>query len=102
MNSMPDHVHMLVSMPASLAVADMVRAVKANSSRWTNERWPERRRFAWQQGYGAFSVSESATARVERYIRDQEERHRAVSFEDEFRVLLKNHNIAFDERYLWK
>jgi REP element-mobilizing transposase RayT len=102
MNSMTDHVHILVSMPASLAVADMVRAVKANSSRWIHERWPERGKFAWQQGYGAFSVSESVTAQVERYIREQEQHHRALSFEDEFRVLLKKHNIAFDERYLWK
>ena len=102
MNGVPDHVHMLVSVPASLAVADLVRAVKANSSRWIHERWPERRKFAWQQGYGAFSVSESATAQVERYISEQEQHHRTLSFEDEFRALLSKHNIAFDERYLWK
>jgi REP element-mobilizing transposase RayT len=102
MNGMPDHVHMLVSMPASVAVADLVRAVKANSSRWIHERWPQRRKFAWQQGYGAFSVSESATSQVKRYIEEQEEHHRMLSFEDEFLVLLKKHNIAFDERYLWK
>jgi REP element-mobilizing transposase RayT len=102
MNSMPDHVHMLVSVPASLAVANLVRAAKANSSRWIHQRWPERLKFAWQQGYGAFSVSESATSQVERYIRTQEEHHRTLSFEDEFRELLKKHNIAFDERYLWK
>jgi putative transposase len=102
MNSVPDHMHLLVSMSASLSVADLVRAIKANSSRWIHERWPERRKFAWQQGYGAFSVSESATPQVKSYIMAQEEHHRTLPFEDEFRVLLKKHNIAFDERYLWK
>jgi hypothetical protein len=78
-----------------------VRVVKANSSRWIHERWPERKRFAWQQGYGAFSVSESTASQVEKYIREQEEHHREFSFEQEFRVLLRKHNIEVDERYLW-
>ena len=100
-NGMPDHVHMLVSMPPTLAVAVLVREVKANSSRWIHERWPQRKGFAWQGGYAAFGVSESATPAVESYIRNQEERHRKISFEQEFRALLKKHNIEFDERYLW-
>jgi REP element-mobilizing transposase RayT len=100
-NGTANHVHMLVSVPASLSVADLVRVVKANSSRWIHERWPERKRFAWQQGYGAFSVSESTASQVEKYIREQEEHHREFSFEQEFRVLLRKHNIEVDERYLW-
>jgi putative transposase len=70
-NGMADHMHMhmLVSVPASLSVADLVRVVKANSSRWIHERWPDRKKFAWQQGYGAFSVSHSVMPQVEKYIR---------------------------------
>jgi putative transposase len=100
-NGMPDHVHLLVSMPPTLAVAVLVREVKANSSRWIHERWPGRRNFAWQGGYGAFSVSQSVAPGVEKYIREQEEHHRKISFEEEYRALLKKHGIEFDERYLW-
>ena len=100
-NGVPDHEHMHVSMPPTLAVAVLVREVKANSSRWVHERWPDRKKFAWQGGYAAFGVSESVAPDVERYIGNQEERHRKISFEQEFRVLLKRHNIEFDERYLW-
>jgi REP element-mobilizing transposase RayT len=100
-NGMPDHVHMLVSLPPTLAIAVLVREVKAKSSRWVHERWPEQRAFAWQGGYGAFSVSHSAAPQVERYINEQEEHHRNLSFEEEFRALLKRHEIEFDERYLW-
>lgn len=59
-NGMPDHIHLLISLPATLAVADAIRVVKTNSSRWVHEKWPERGAFGWQQGYGAFSVSRSA------------------------------------------
>jgi REP element-mobilizing transposase RayT len=100
-NGMPDHVHLLVAMPPTLAVAVLVREVKANSSRWVHERWPQRKGFAWQGGYAAFGVSQSAAPDVESYIRNQEERHRKISFEQEFRALLKKHNIEFHERYLW-
>jgi putative transposase len=100
-NGMPDHVHLLVSMPPTLAVAVLVREVKANSSRWVHERWPQRKGFAWQGGYAAFGVSQSAAPDIERYILNQQERHGQISFEREFRALLKKHNIEFDERYLW-
>lgn len=102
-NGMPDHVHMLVSTPPTLAIADVARVVKANSSRWVHEKWPgELRTFIWQQGYGAFSVSRSAIPDVERYIANQEEHHRKVSFQEEFLALIKRHGIEYDERYLWK
>jgi REP element-mobilizing transposase RayT len=96
-----DHVHLLARLPANLAVADCLRVVKANSSRWVKERWPQRRSFAWQGGYGAFSVSESSRGAVIRYIREQEEHHRRISFHDEFLGLLNKHGIEFDERYVW-
>jgi REP element-mobilizing transposase RayT len=97
-----DHVHLLIRLPANLSAADCLRIVKTNSSRWVKERWPKHRKFAWQGGYGAFSVSESRRAAVIRYIQDQEQHHRRISFQDEFLTLLKNHRVEFDERYLWQ
>src|SRR5579863_526487 len=96
-----DHVHLLIRLPANVALADCLRIAKTNSSRWVKERWPKRRSFAWQGGYGAFSVSESNRAAVIRYIRDQAQHHRRISFQDEFLALLKNHRVDFDERYIW-
>ena len=96
-----DHVHFLVCLPAELAVADCLRVVKTNSSRWLKERWPERRAFAWQQGYGAFSVSESGRAAVIHYIQDQARHHQRLSFRDELLVLLRKHHVKFEEQYLW-
>ena len=97
-----DHVHLLTRLPANVALADCLRVVKTNSSRWVKERWPQQRKFSWQGGYGAFSVSESRRAAVIGYIRDQAQHHRRISFQDEFLALLKNHHVEFDERYLWQ
>jgi putative transposase len=101
-NGMPDHVHLLLSLPPTLAPAEVVRVVKANSSKWVHEKWLARRTFGWQQGYGAFSVSRSGVKDVEDYIAGQEEHHRKMSFQEEFAALLKRHGIEYDERYLWK
>ncbi|MGC1461180.1 MAG: IS200/IS605 family transposase [Terracidiphilus sp.] len=97
-----DHVHLLALLPANLAVADCMRLVKTNSSRWAKERLPRRPLFAWQGGYGAFSVSQSRRAVVVRYIQDQAKHHRRISFQDEFLALLRNHGVEFDERYVWQ
>ncbi len=96
-----DHVHVLMQTPADLAVADCLRVVKANSSRWVKEKWPERRAFGWQGGYGAFSVSESSRAKVICYIQGQAGHHLKMSFQDEFLGLLRRHGVEFDERYVW-
>ena len=100
-NGMEDHLHLLVTLPSSIPVAQLMRSVKANSSRWVKQKWPQHKRFGWQEGYGAFSVSESAKEDVQEYIRNQEEHHKKRSFQEEFIVLLKRHNITYDERYLW-
>ncbi len=79
-NGMEDHVHLFVSLPPTVALADLMRVLKANSSRWAHEKWPDRTGFGWQQGYGAFSVSRSSNEDVIAYIAHQEEHHRKVSF----------------------
>ena len=95
---MTDHVHLFFKMRADVSLADSVRILKANSSRWAAERIPN---FAWQTGYGAFTVSASQVESVRSYIRNQAEHHRIVSFQDEFRAFLARHGIEYDERYVW-
>ncbi|HEV8581661.1 MAG TPA: IS200/IS605 family transposase [Thermoanaerobaculia bacterium] len=95
-----DHVHLLAKFKTSIAVAEMVQKIKGKSSKWVNDLPDRRERFDWQEGYGAFSVSESLVPRVCNYIRTQEEHHRKVSFKDELISLLKKNKIPYDERYL--
>ena len=101
-NGVADHTHALLVLPASLALADAMRVIKTNSSRWIHEQWPQRKSFAWQTGYGAFSVSRSNVEEVVRYIENQEEHHRTVSFQEEFLAFLKRHGVAYDPRYVWE
>ena len=96
-----DHVHMLAKLPPTIAVSDMLRLIKGNSSKWVNER-PDVSYFEWQAGYGAFSVSKSNVPSVRKYIDSQEEHHRKQSFRDEYLALLRRHNIEFDERYVFE
>lgn len=100
-NGTADHVHLLVRIVPVCSVADLVRVVKTNSSRWVHEKWPQRHRFGWQTGYGAFSVSESNVIAVEKYIAEQEEHHKRHSFQEEFVGFLKKNKISYDERYIW-
>jgi REP element-mobilizing transposase RayT len=96
-----DHVHMLFIQPRALSIATVMEKVKANSSRWIKERWPERRYFGWQTGYAAFSVSKSHEEHVKRYISNQGEHHRKVSFEEEVLAFLKKHGIEYDPRHVF-
>ena len=98
---MPDHIHLLCSLSKELAVAEALRIIKANSSKWIHETFPQHRSFAWQAGYGAFAVSYSHLANVKRYIARQAEHHRRSTFQEEFVAFLRKHHIEFDERYLW-
>jgi len=99
-NARPDHVHLLCSLPPTLATSDALRLLKTNSSRWMHR---DRRLagFDWQTGYGAFSVSHSVAPAVARYIGNQEKHHRRVTFQEEFLTFLKKNGIAYDERYIW-
>jgi REP element-mobilizing transposase RayT len=100
-NGTRDHVHLLVRVPADHSVAEIARLIKTNSSRWVHGRWPEHQHFAWQTGYGAFTVSESGLGAVRDYISNQQEHHRKRSFQEEFLAFLKKNGITVDERYLW-
>jgi putative transposase len=98
---MEDHVHILLSLPPTMPVAKAMQLIKGGSSKWIHETFPEQRLFAWQEKYGAFSVSVSQLETITRYIKNQKEHHRARSFQEEFLMLLKKYRIEFDERYLW-
>lgn len=95
-----DHVHLLVGLKATTRLADLVRDVKAVSSRWVHEEIGDRL-FQWQEGYGAFSVSPSQRDVVREYIARQEEHHRKRTFQDEYRELLTKSGVEFEERFLW-
>jgi REP element-mobilizing transposase RayT len=98
---MPDHVHLLVGIHQQKAVCDIVRDIKSNSSHWIHETFPNLMGFAWQAGYGAFSVSYSNIGQVKKYIADQAEHHRVRSFKEEFIAFLERHGMEYDERYIW-
>ncbi len=95
-----DHVHLLLGLRATACLADVMRDVKAVSSRWVHEEIGERT-FAWQEGYGAFTVSASQRETVREYIARQEEHHRKRTFQEEYIELLKRSGVEYDERYLW-
>jgi REP element-mobilizing transposase RayT len=91
-----NHVHLLIGLSMTNAIADLLRDVKANSSRWVHETWPKQE-FGWQDGYAAFSVSVSMIARTRKYIRNQEEHHKKHSLEDELHGFLKMHGMMLNE-----
>ena len=99
-NGTDDHVHMLVRIRPAHSSAEITRVVKANSSKWVRGKWS--REFAWQTGYGVFSVSESNVAAVTKYIAEQEEHHKKHSFQDEYVAFLKKNHVKYDERYIWE
>ncbi len=97
-----DHVHILLSLPATMTVAKAVQLIKGGSSKWIHENFSDQRDFAWQQEYSAFSVSVSRLDKTIEYIRGQAAHHRKMTFQEEYMALLKKHRIEYDERYLWK
>jgi putative transposase len=97
-----DHVHMLLSLPATLSLAQALQLIKGGSSKWVHDTFPEHRLFGWQVKYGAFSVSVSQLDKTMHYIKNQAEHHQWMTFQEEFVALLKKHRIAYDERFLWE
>lgn len=98
-NGVSDHVHMLILLPPNTCISDAMRFVKANSSRWVKERFGKK--FAWQKGFGAFSVSRSNVDVVAKYIKNQEQHHKGFDFKSAFVSLLDKNAVDHDKRYLW-
>jgi REP element-mobilizing transposase RayT len=98
-NSVEDHVHLLCQLSKNLAACKLVEETKKSSSKWMKEQGVLN--FAWQNGYGVFSVSQSNVPAVRRYIEGQAEHHKKHGFKDEFREFCKRHRVAIDERYVW-
>jgi putative transposase len=99
-----DHVHLLFALSRKEAVADLVNVLKSASSKWIHSTYgadPVIAQFGWQSGYGVFSVSESQSETVRKYVESQETHHAQLDYQDEYRTLLKRHNQTWDERYLW-
>jgi putative transposase len=101
-NSMPDHIHILAGMRPTQSISDIIKNVKSESSKWINENNFHDRSFRWQEGYGAFSYSESHVPGVIRYIQRQEQHHKKATFLDEYKKFLRAFNVDYEERYLFK
>lgn len=95
-----DHVHLLLSIPASLAVSKAVQLLKGGSSHWLKETFPNLNDFAWQDGYAAFTVSQLQLDDIRAYVRSHREHHRTKTFAEEYRAFLVRHHIQYDEHYL--
>jgi putative transposase len=100
-NTEPDHAHLLFILSRTHTISDIVGQAKRGSSAWLKTTGPLYSQFHWQNGFGAFSVSQSGVGEVREYIRSQAEHHKRVSFQDEFRGFLKRYEVDFDERYVW-
>lgn len=96
-----DHSHLLISIPAAMPVAKAVQLIKGGSSKWLRENIQSLRNFAWQEGYGAFSIGASQVDDIVKYISSQEEHHRLKSFQEEYLDFLKQYKIEYDEKYVW-
>ena len=96
-----DHLHLLAKLRPDKRLSDVLRDLKANSTGWMHDVFPDAQDFYWQKGYGAFTVSMSQVPIVSRYIANQEQHHRKHSFRDEFIGMLRVNEIEFDERFLW-
>lgn len=101
-NSMPDHIHILLGLKPDIALSDLVRDIKSDSTKFIKGRGWIRGRFNWQEGFGAFSYSHSQLDSVIRYIQNQEKHHQRRSFKDEYLELLKKFNVAYDDKYVFE
>jgi putative transposase len=100
-NGIDDHIHICADLKAKFAISDILRKIKSNSTSWINKNFDLNYTFAWQEGYGGFSVSKSSIPNVIKYIISQEEHHKKMTFKEEFTILLNKHEIDYDEKYIW-
>jgi putative transposase len=100
-NNEPDHIHLYVSMPSTISIADLINAFKSNSTRWIRQTFPNRKWFSWQEGYAAFSVSRYQEQTVIEYIQNQQIHHKGRDFREELLELLNRHKIEYDMRYVF-
>ncbi len=96
-----DHIHLLISLPATLSIAKAIQLIKGGSSKWVHDTFPNYNNFKWQEGYGAFSVSSSQIKNTITYINRQREHHFKKSFQEEYVSILEEHVINYDIRYIW-
>lgn len=101
-NNMPDHLHLFVGLNPTQSISEMMRIIKGDSSEWINKEKLTVRKFQWQEGYGAFSYSRSQVDAVAKYIMNQQEHHRKITFLDEYKNMLKKFEVPYDERYIFK
>jgi putative transposase len=100
-NAEPDHAHLMFVLSRTEPISAIVGQIKAGSSGWLQKQLPDLHNFHWQNGYGAFSVSQSSVEEVREYIRTQQEHHRVVSIQEEFRRFLQRYEVEYDEKYVW-
>ena len=101
-NGVEDHVHCFFGMKPSVSVSEVMKNVKAKSSKYINDRYLTKSRFEWQKGYGVFSYSQSQVSTVYNYIKNQEAHHRKQSFSAEYVELLRKFNVSYDEKYIFE
>lgn len=95
----PEHIHILCSLPRTITIADLISTIKTSSSKWLKKKGIKK--FSWQDGYGSFSVSASKIQVVERYLLNQNQHHKSISFKDELRRFFREYDIDYDEKYVW-
>ena len=100
-NGVEDHVHLVIRLSRTITIANLVSALKTSSSQSIKKQWSSLSQFSWQRGYGIFSVGPTYKDALCKYIDEQEEHHRGISFQDEFRKLLRKYGVSFDEAYVW-
>lgn len=101
-NGMPNHVHLLIGTKPTCNLSDLVRNIKANSSKWINEKRFLNGKFEWQTGFGAFTVSQSQLSKITNYIKNQEEHHKVKTFKEEYIGFLKANDIDYKNEYVFK
>jgi putative transposase len=101
-NGMPDHLHILIGMRPSQSISELLQDIKGSSAKWINEKGFLKQKFEWQEGYGAFSYSKSSVPNVINYIKNQEEHHKKKTFNEEYINFLKEFEVEYDERYVFK